>query len=582
MADSLEPNWGRGVVAPPQGACRKSCYKGRAGQLPSRPMTRHLPIRVHLLLLSLAVLVPVLAVAGLISFRYAQDALRAIEATALDNAYDFQRELDRRVDTSLAVVESLAASSAIHRGDLEAFRAEAGIVAAARQGTVTLRDADGSPLVEASSVPGASLPVDAEDAAMERAREVARLRRTHVSGLVAGLGRAGLIEISAPVTADGRVTHVVTLAFDPSLLLTAMPRLSPSWLLAATDQDYRIIVRSRDNERFQGEKASPTFSTRLTGSSGTLESRTLDGEDVFTAYQRSPVSGWLAVASIPRTALSEPVRALWWTIAGLALIGLAASAVAALVYARYLGRELKALSGDAAAVAGEVEILHGTSGVREVAEVHKAIAEAAERLALGRRQHDVLLAELNHRVKNTLAIIQTLVGRTIATEPAPERARTALQGRVAALAAAHDALSDANWNDPLLGDLLRRLTAGRERQVALDGPAVILRPRTVVAVAQAVHELLAASLARGALKRGEPVSLAWTATPDLLQLRWREPPGGTEPLVAPADFAATIIHLCIERQLGGRTSALQGEEGVEFRWEIPARTELGPNLRIPA
>ncbi|MFO1150882.1 MAG: HWE histidine kinase domain-containing protein [Alsobacter sp.] len=544
-------------------------------------MSRHLPIRAHLLLLSLAVLVPVIAVAGLIALRYAQDAQRTIESAALDNAYDFQRELDRRVDISVAAVESLAASSAIRRGDWDAFRAEAGLVGAVRHGAVALRDATGALVAQTSPVPSAGPPVDAEDAAAERAREVARKGASSVSGLVPGPEKGFLIEVSAPVTTEGRVTHVVTFSFDPSLLHSAMPSLSPSWLLAAADQDYRVILRSRDNEKFQGEKASPAFTTRVVGPSGTLESRTLDGQDVFTAYQRSPVSGWLAIASIPRGVLAKPVRELWWTVASLALIGLAASAVAAFLYARYLARELKALSGDAAAVAGEVAILHGTSGVREVAEVHNAIAEAAQRLARGRKQQDVLLAELNHRVKNTLAIIQTLIGRTIATEAAPEQARTALQGRVAALAGAHDALSDANWHEPLLGDLLRRLAGGRERHLTLGGPAVLLRPRTVVAVAQAVQELLAASLARGALRQGQPVALSWTATPDLLQMRWQEPPGGTRELIPRGDFAATIIQLCIERQLGGHAEVLKEEDGLAFRWSIPARTELGLNWRLP-
>jgi two-component sensor histidine kinase len=544
-------------------------------------MPRHLPIRAHLLLLSLAVLAPVLAVAGLIAQRYAQDALRTIEATALDNAYDFQRELDRRVDMTAAAVESLAASSAIRREDWTAFREEAGLIAAVRQGTVSLRDAQGKLLVQVPKLPVSSSTVDAEDAAAERARSVARTGSVSASGLVPGPTKADVIEVSAPVKTEGRVTHVVSLDLDPSLLLTAMPNPGPSWLLAATDQDFRIIVRSRDNAKFQGEKASPSFTTRVTGPSGTLQSRTLDGEDVFTAYQRSPLSGWLAIASVPRSALSEPVRALWWTIGGLALIGLAASGIAALLYARYLARELKALSGDAAAVAGEVAIRHGTSSVREVAEVHKAIAEAADRLARGRKQQDVLVAELNHRVKNTLAIIQTLIGRTIATEPAPEQARTALQGRVAALAAAHDTLSDSNWHDPLLGDLLKRLTLGRERQITLEGPAVVLRPRTVVAIAQAVHELVAASLTRGALQQGKPVSLTWTAAPELVRISWRDAPGEAMPLLAPGSFAATIVNLCIERQLGGRTAVLQEPSGPAIVWDVPVKTELGVNLRVP-
>ena len=115
----------------------------------------------------------------------------------------------------------------------------------------------------------------------------------------------------------------------------------------------------------------------------------------------------------------------------------------------------------------------------------------------------MLLAELNHRVKNTLAVVQSLAHQTFRNVDAKE-AKTAFEGRLLALAAAHNLLTQSNWESAPMADVaadtLQAEGVNRDR-VLLSGPRVLLAPRAALAIAMALHELgTNAPQIRGALQ----------------------------------------------------------------------------------
>jgi two-component sensor histidine kinase len=538
---------------------------------------RTFPIRLHLLLFSLLVLAPTLCMTGVITFRYAQSARRTIEEAAQDKAADFQRALDRRVDVAIASLEAVATSPAIAARDWPALRAQVEKIPTLAAGTVGLYG-EGDEALWTSRGLGGDERGEAVRAVWQTAPGDDTRREVAISGVQTVAGHQGFIRVVVPAGSGGASRPLLAWTMDAAVLSGDFPPLDPQWLGVAVDRDYRVIVRSRDNAAFVGRQASTEFSRQLVASAGTLASRTLDGMAVFTAYRRSPLTGWVALVSVPQTVLSRPLGALWWTLGALILTGAVVSAAAAYVYSRYLGRDLRSLSADAAAVASERRLPPASSRVREVAAVHRAMIDASGRIAEGRAQQRVLLAELNHRVKNTLAVIQTLIGRTVTAGRSPEEATAALRGRVGALAAAHDALSDSEWHDPDLLHVVARVLGARVSMVRISGPAIVLRPRTVVAVSQALYEVVSHSLGSGAMRRGDQPALDWTWADGSLALTWTDPAGADGPAAAPADFAATVIQLCIERQLGGRVSALTTADALVMTWTIPARTDLGYNL----
>jgi PAS domain S-box-containing protein len=178
----------------------------------------------------------------------------------------------------------------------------------------------------------------------------------------------------------------------------------------------------------------------------------------------------------------------------------------------------------------------------------------------------LLVNELNHRVKNTLAIVQGLAQQTFKPTSSPEEARLSFDARLAALAAAHNLLTRQSWESAYLEETLLtaiEATAGpRASQVELRGPQVKLTPQTSVSVAMAAHELCTNAVKYGALSTDTGrVTVEWSiaeASGELrLHLEWTESGG---PPVAPPmrrGFGSKLI----ER---GLASELRGTCNIEF------------------
>jgi PAS domain S-box-containing protein len=148
----------------------------------------------------------------------------------------------------------------------------------------------------------------------------------------------------------------------------------------------------------------------------------------------------------------------------------------------------------------------------------------------------LMVHELNHRVKNSLATVQAIAAQTLRGGGSPPEVREALTSRLLALARAHDVLTDARWSGARLEEIAAQAAEpyGADR-FRIDGPPVILPPRTAIAMALAFHELATNAAKYGALSNADgEVELTWgiTAEPDLrrLHLTWRETGG---PPVAP-------------------------------------------------
>jgi PAS domain S-box-containing protein len=155
----------------------------------------------------------------------------------------------------------------------------------------------------------------------------------------------------------------------------------------------------------------------------------------------------------------------------------------------------------------------------------------------GQQRQTLLIHELNHRVKNILAMVQAIAMQTLSTAPTPEAARTALEQRLVALAGAHDVLTRESWDGAELLDIIAGATKAHENRPGdrfrIKGPRVRLEPKTAVSLAMALHELATNAVKYGALSAEAGwIDIAWTATPAKggieLLLEWSEH-GGPEP-----------------------------------------------------
>ena len=203
--------------------------------------------------------------------------------------------------------------------------------------------------------------------------------------------------------------------------------------------------------------------------------------------------------------------------------------------------------------------------------------EASRERARSAEQQDLVIAELNHRVRNILGLIRALVTQSQHEALSVPGFAAILGGRIAALAAPHENLTAKNWGPASLRDLLETELApyrgtGTAR-FTLSGEDVALGPEAYTVLALVVHEMATNSAKYGALsaRAGRlEVQLARTAFGDLA-LGWRE--AGGPPVSAPArqGFGSTIISRAIPHDLGGEADVRFRLEGLEADFLIPQR-----------
>lgn len=210
-----------------------------------------------------------------------------------------------------------------------------------------------------------------------------------------------------------------------------------------------------------------------------------------------------------------------------------------------------------------------------------------ERRRFSERQ-ELLIAELNHRVRNILSLIRGLVRQSLDPRSDTRDTLALLEGRIESLARAHDQITQDNWSPAPLGRLIETeaaaYLAGKSQRLTCHGPAVLLHPQAFSTMALVFHELMTNSAKYGALSDSGTVQVEWHIDGEGdVQIEWRERGG---PAVQPPKrqgFGTTIITRSIPYDLGGRAEVRYPLTGVEADFCVPSRhVALGDTSRPPA
>jgi PAS domain S-box-containing protein len=178
------------------------------------------------------------------------------------------------------------------------------------------------------------------------------------------------------------------------------------------------------------------------------------------------------------------------------------------------------------------------------------------------KTRQLLLNELNHRVKNTLAMVQSIARLTLRQTKSPEDFAKSFTGRIQALAGAHDVLTASSWQGADLASLVRdQLILGDagDGRIIYKGPRLALDSQTAVGLSLVLHELGTNANKYGALSvEGGSVDLSWETTEcgKTLKLRWREQGGPPVTIPSKRGFGTFII----EQSMSG----LDGEAHIQF------------------
>ena len=210
-------------------------------------------------------------------------------------------------------------------------------------------------------------------------------------------------------------------------------------------------------------------------------------------------------------------------------------------------------------------------------EVVLLLAEGRESdRARAHERQDLLIAELNHRVRNVLSLVRSLISRTRGSALTHEQFAETLEGRVQALARAHDQLTVKRWGaaeiEPLVRAEASAYLAENGDRIRLSGPNVSLEPAAFNTLSLVLHELITNCAKYGALSDSGHVELRWGIDVDgALLITWREI--GGPPVRAPSrkGFGTTIIERSIPYDLGGRARANYKLSGFEAEFSIPAK-----------
>lgn len=233
--------------------------------------------------------------------------------------------------------------------------------------------------------------------------------------------------------------------------------------------------------------------------------------------------------------------------------------------------QVRFADGDAVHLLGNAVPLRDAAG--RVRGAVGAFIDITERKRAEERQK-LLIDELNHRVKNTLAVVQGIAQQTFKGSDVPPPLREAFEGRLSALSGAHELLTRERWEAAAMRAVVEGALASlgaRSEQVVLAGPDLMLPPKTAVSFAMAVHELATNALKYGALSVvAGRVDIAWSEAEGRLGFTWRE--SGGPPVLPPSrrGFGSRLIERALAAELCGNVHIAFAPTGVVCEVDAPA------------
>jgi signal transduction histidine kinase len=352
-------------------------------------------LRRSLLWVAIASLVPVLVLsAGLIKEldrRQRQDTREHVLRTirALSDA------VDRELHVAMATLNGLANSPLLTPAQLPAFHGQ--LVAVATSAgwlSAAVLDAQGQALLHSARPPGTPLPSMADRSYVQA---TLRSGRPAVSNLLpdARVMAEPAVVIAVPVVQQRAPRYVLTASLRPQRLrdvLRAQP-VPRGWRFALNDATQIVIATTDEPDRYAGQPVSPRMAKESAAASeGWFPNVLRDGERIYAAFYRSPLTGWTTVANVPRAAVDGPSNR---TLAAM-VVGALVVAGASVGLASWVGRRLAADVArfrDAAIALGDgsAPVIPPTQ-VAELRAAGEALRETALRLSAQAHERATLLA----------------------------------------------------------------------------------------------------------------------------------------------------------------------------------------------
>lgn len=207
------------------------------------------------------------------------------------------------------------------------------------------------------------------------------------------------------------------------------------------------------------------------------------------------------------------------------------------------------------------------------------------RSKLAQQNAAMLIDELNHRVKNTLATVQSIVAQTVRNSPDPEVVRESIETRIAALSRSHDLLGREKWDGAGLHDLVDQamepfaVAEGRAERFTIVGENIRLNPKAALALGIAFHELATNAVKYGAFSNDEGrIAIDWKIETkpggSWLCLQWRERGGPAVQAPSRKGFGSRVIEQGLAHEISGQVTLDYQTAGVICTIDVPVPRAL--------
>jgi two-component sensor histidine kinase len=487
-----------------------------------------LPVRLALLVAGTTL--PLIVFAAVTVFKHYEQDRKEASQRVLETVRSIRLVLDAEMQRMTGALQVLALTGPLRDGDFEAFRRIAqGFLDQYRDGGVVLvADREGRQLFSSMTSDSANLPMRNNRAIVEKVFETRRMQYSNL--FVGSVKKQPIVTVEVPVFRNGEVVYDISFSPPVEIFQAIIEKQRPSrdWTISIFDGDGINFARVPNPQETIGKRASPTlYNETLRSPEATLQAVSLEGVPLITTFARSSITGWTVAAGIAEGSLVGP---LWRSLAITSVIG-----------------GLLLLTGLAFAV------------------------RMATTIARGEMLHGLLIEELNHRVKNTLAILQAIAVQTFRSATKAER--DTFEGRLGALAEAHNLLSTEKWQGAELHDVVHRVLQpyllNSPERMRMFGPSVPLSPRLAVVLSMIVHEIATNAAKYGALSNDSgTIALDWEVFTEndkrKLRLIWAE--AGGPPVTAPVQrgFGSRLIERSARDQLGGEATVDFLPRGVVY------------------
>ncbi len=467
--------------------------------------------------------------AGMVYNNYKQDRQNATQRV-LDTVRSIRLVLDAEMLRMTGALQVLSLTNSLGDGDFESFRriARGFLDQYGEGGVILVADRNGRQVFSSVTTDTTSLPPRNNRAIVDKV--FAEKKPVYSNLFVDAVKNRLIVTVEVPVYRDGEMIYDISFSPPIEMFQAMIEQQQPSndWTLSIFDGEGTNFARVPNPQETVGKRASPSLYAQMFKSpEATMPTVSLEGVPLITSVARSSLTGWTVAAGVAESSLVAP---LWRNLAITSVMG-----------------AFLLMVGLAFAV------------------------RMATQIARGEMLHNLLIEELNHRVKNTLAVLQSIATQTFRSASRAEREK--FEGRLGALAEAHNLLSQEKWQGAELREVISRVLRpyllNTPERMRMAGPQVPLSPRLAVVLSMIVHEIATNAAKYGALSNDSgTVAVDWEILEESdgrkLRLTWTE--AGGPPVSAPVQrgFGSRLIERSTRDQLGGEATVDFLPRGVVY------------------